>query len=117
MRLILALACLSLAISGCSSARDAQQGMSKLALTSPTKKASPTSPQLPAEPASGPKCPDVDPAARNALEQPAPLPPAGSTMTPAQVKKWIEAQEGQIKDLQGHLRRSTSALSACHSKS
>lgn len=129
MRQVSVLLCLILVTSGCSAVSDIRDGLSlPPPKTSPVRKASLTSPQKAlTKPDSGPgepskattvtKCPDVDPAAREALERPAPLPPAKPLLSPNDVKRWIEASEDQIKGLKDHLRSSTTALSACHAKS
>lgn len=133
MRLAIALLCSALMMCGCSDVNAVQHDLSRLlsikdaSSTTPPKKASPTfPPKGPVKAASGPgatrqemklpECPKVDPAAYAALEQPEPLPPAKPLLSPNDVKRWIERSEDRILDLKQHLRASTAALSACHSK-
>lgn len=128
MRPVFALLCSALMMSGCSDASDLTRDLRasiKDAQTSPPRKASQTSPTAPAKPATGPgaaakaspasSCPDVNPAAYKALEEPTALPPAKPLLSPNDVKRWIEGAEGQITTLKSHLRETATSLSACHS--
>lgn len=128
MRMLLALSCFALMISGCRPDSVAQLTAPQRPATSPPKKPSPApslvkTAKAPAKPAAGPgeapkpapdrPCPDLEMAVYAALEAPTALPAVKGGLSPDATKAWIGALEGQVGSLRGHLREVVTTYDGC----
>ncbi len=78
-----------------------QTSQDKLGYSAPEKPAAGSGTAAKAAPTK--VCPEIGKGAYDALARPVALPEQGKPVDQAATKKWVEALEGQVKDLQGHL--------------